>query len=131
MGFIRDTVDSFTGRGARDAAKDAAQIQASAGQEAIQGQEAAAIKAQSFFDPLAGVAQRGVEGASFLANPQEQFNFLQDNPLFDLALENANQKTLQRASANKRLSFGDTFHWSTRESSSLEGEIVPFVSTST
>ena len=28
--------------------------------------------------------------------------------MFDLSLENANQRTLQSASANKRLSFGDT-----------------------
>jgi len=33
---------------------------------------------------------------------------LQDNPLFELALENANQRTLQKESSRNRLSFGDT-----------------------
>jgi len=91
-----------------EASLDSAEIQARAGREAISGQEDAAQRAQGFFEPFAGVAEQGVEGADFLANPQAQFDFLQNNPLFELSLENANQRTLQTASANRRLSFGDT-----------------------
>ena len=93
---------------AASSSRKAAQMQAQAGREAIAGQEEAAIRAQGFFEPFAGVAEQGVEGSSFLTDPEERFEFLQNNPLFDLSLENANQRTLQSASANKRLSFGDT-----------------------
>jgi hypothetical protein len=106
-----DPIDAFGFQAAKDAeaaALSAAEIQARAGQEAIAGGRAATEQALGFFEPFAGAAQSGIEGASFLANPQEQFDFLQNNPLFNLALENANQRTLQSASANRRLSFGDT-----------------------
>lgn len=93
---------------AASASRRAARTQAEAGREAIAGEEAAAVRAQGFFEPFAGAAEQGIEGASFLTDPQEQFDFLQDNPLFNLALENANQRTLQTASAGRRLSFGDT-----------------------
>ena len=108
MGFVKDTFRSFTGQAGADAAEGAADTQAAAGQAAIRQQKKAAGKARVFFEPFEGIAERGVEASSFLADPQEQFDFLQSNPLFKLALENANQQTLQGASANKRLSFGDT-----------------------
>ncbi len=104
MGFVRN----ITGKTAAKAAEKAAGIQAAAGTDALAEQRAAAERAQGFFEPFAGAAERGIEASSFLANPEAQFDFLQSNPLFNLALENANQRTLQTASANKRLSFGDT-----------------------
>lgn len=104
MGFIR----SLTGSRQARAAEKSADIQAAAATEAIEAQEAAAGRAQEFFAPFAGAAERGVEAAGFLADPQAQFEFLEQNPLFKLALENANQQTLQQASAGRRLSFGDT-----------------------
>jgi len=90
------------------ASERAAETQAAAGREAIEGTREAAQRAQGFFEPFSGAAQQGIEGASFLTDPQERFDFLQNNPLFKLALENANQSTQQSASANRRLSFGDT-----------------------
>lgn len=106
-----DPLDLFgfqSARAAEAAASDAAAIQQLAGEEAIAAQRAATERGLGFFEPFAGAAQRGVEGAEFLANPEAQFEFLQNNPLFNLALENANQRTLQSASAGRRLSFGDT-----------------------
>ena len=100
--------EGFTGVTGANAALAGAQLQAEAGREAIAGQRAAAERGQEFFAPFAGVAERGVAESDFLANPQAQFDFLQENPLFKLALENANQKTLQRSSAGRRTSFGDT-----------------------
>lgn len=113
MGFVSDAVGdvfgSITGSTqAAEGAQEAARIQAESGREAIARQEVAAGRAQEFFEPFAGVSERGVEASQFLANPQAQFDFLQNNPLFNLALENANQRTLQTASAGRRLSFGDT-----------------------
>lgn len=104
MGFVR----GITGKDQARAAEKTAETQAAAGALAREDVLAARDTAQGFFEPFAGAAQRGVEESQFLADPQAQFDFLQDNPLFNLALENANQRTLQSASANRRLSFGDT-----------------------
>lgn len=90
------------------AAKQSAQTQVNAANRAISGEEAAAERAQGFFQPFAGAAERGIEASSFLANPQEQFEFLQSNPLFQLALDNANQETKSIQAARGRISAGDT-----------------------
>ena len=91
-----------------EAAERASQIQAQSGDEAILAQQEAAARAQEFFTPFSGVADRGVGLSSFLGNPQEQFDFLQNNPLFQASLDNANRITNQSAAAQGRLSAGDT-----------------------
>lgn len=118
LGSVLDTVvgvgslglidTDFAGEGAIDAAEEAAKIQAEAGQLSIEERLAAAARAQEFLSPFAEVGQRGIDASGFLLDPQAQFDFLQNNPLFNLALENANKGTQQRASAGRRLSFGDT-----------------------
>lgn len=97
-----------TGKQTAAAALEAADILQAGGREAIGETRAGFDRATSLLDPLAGVGQRGIDESGFLADPQAQFDFLQENPLFQLALENANEQTLQGASAGKRLSFGDT-----------------------
>ena len=57
---------------------------------------------------MAVVGQQGIEQAGFLTDPQAQFDFLQSNPLFNLALDNANQATLAGAAAGGRVGAGDT-----------------------
>ena len=107
--FVGDVVGGITGSTqAAEAGQEAAQTQAAAGREAIVAQQEAAQRGQAFFEPFSGASERGIEASSFLADPQAQFDFLQSNPLFKLALENANEQTQQRASAGRRLSFGDT-----------------------
>lgn len=108
MGFVKDTLNSFTGRAGRDAATQAADAQFEATQLSIEAQEEAAARAQGFFEPFAGVAGRGVEASNFLADPQAQFDFLQENPLFQMSLDNANQATQQSAASRGRLNAGDT-----------------------
>lgn len=105
----------ISSRASKDAAKTqsdssllAAQIQADSATEAIQAQKEAAARAQEFFTPFAGVAERGIGLSSFLGNPQEQFDFLQSNPLFQASLDNANRITNQSAAASGRLNAGDT-----------------------
>lgn len=98
----------FAGEGPAKAARRAAGVQARAGAEGIAASEAAAERAQEFLTPFAAVGQRGIDESSFLANPQAQFDFLQSNPLFQLALENANRGTSQTAAASGRSSFGTT-----------------------
>lgn len=100
--------DPLFGGQAAEVARSAAETQALAGQEALGLEREGRAQAQQFFEPFAGAAERGLEASGFLADPQAQFDFLQNNPLFQLALENANQRTRQSASASRRLSFGDT-----------------------
>lgn len=88
--------------------KDAANTQAAATQSAIASQSNAAIAGQSFLEPFAGLGQQGLDQAEFLTDPQKQFEFLQNNPLFDLSLANANRQTQNVAASRGRLSSGDT-----------------------
>lgn len=96
------------GREGANAAIRAAEILAESGAEAIDIEQTARAKAQEFFKPFAGAAEAGLKGAGFLTDPQAQFDFLQNNPLFKAALENANTQTQQSAAARGRLSAGDT-----------------------
>ena len=54
------------------------------------------------------MGQQGLDQANFLTDPNAQFDFLQNNPLFQLGLDNANTQTNQFAAARGRLSAGDT-----------------------
>jgi len=113
MGFVRN----LTGSTAAKAATKAADIQAQAGQDAIAELQRSKDEALGFIDPSTSqqflqpfqqLGQQGLEQASFLTDPQAQFDFLQNNPLFASALENANTQTQQSAAARGRLSAGDT-----------------------
>lgn len=100
--------DPFFGGAAAAASREAGGLQAEASREALQAEIEGRAQAQEFFTPFAGAAERGVEQSQFLADPQAQFEFLQNNPLFQLSLENANRGTNQRAAAAGRSSFGTT-----------------------
>ena len=89
--------DKVLGRDAARAAEEAGEIQATAGGQA-----------SALLDPFQGLGTSGIEQAGFLTDPQAQFDFLQNNPLFQASLDNANQQTLQSAAARGRLSSGDT-----------------------
>lgn len=93
MGFVRD----FTGKTAVQAAGKAADAQVLGAQEA-----------SALFDPFKGIGQQGLDQANFLTDSQAQFDFLQNNPLFQLGLDNANEQTNKMAAARGRLSSGDT-----------------------
>ena len=135
MGFVKDVAAGTVLGGAfglessqEKAAKRAARTQADAGQRALdvletgkqeaigfidptraQGfLESGASAAQNRFAPFAGVTDQALSNAAILTDPQAQFDFLQSNPLFQAALENANQQTLGLAAARGRLSSGDT-----------------------
>jgi hypothetical protein len=108
MGFVKNTIGAITGSTAAKAAKEGSQAQQAATSEAIAAREAAAERGQEFLDPFGAPGQLGLEQASFLTDPQQQFEFLQSNPLFGLQLENLNQQTGKLAAARGRLSAGDT-----------------------
>lgn len=108
MSFIKDFAEDLLGTTAGRAARRSGDVQAEAGEQAIGTITDAAARAQGFLSPFGAVGQQGLSQAGFLGDPQAQFDFLQNNPLFQLALENANQGTLASAAAGGRLSAGDT-----------------------
>lgn len=97
VGVLEDLGGALTGEDAAQAALQAAQMQQQAGQEA-----------SALLDPFAAIGQQGLSQSGFLTDPQQQFDFLQSNPLFQLGLNNLNQQTQNVAAARGRLSAGDT-----------------------
>ena len=97
MGFVR----KITGQ---DAAKRSANAAVSAGEI----QQQAATDASALYDPYQQLGQSGLDQSSFLTDPNAQFDFLQNNPLFQMGLDNANEQTNKMAASRGRLSAGDT-----------------------
>jgi hypothetical protein len=73
-------------------------------------------QAGALFDPFAKLGESGIDKAGFLTDPSLQFDFLQNNPLFQMALDNANQQTMSNAASRGRLSSGDTLQQLTNNS---------------
>ena len=106
--FDRD-IAKLTGKSGQEkdiAAAEAAQQDAI--DEAILEQQTAAQEAIGFFDPFKDIESKAVADAGFLTDPQQQFDFLQNNPLYASALENANRVTLSNQAARGKLGSGDT-----------------------
>ena len=106
-------VDDFSGT--KEAQEDALKVQQAAtaaqvqsGQRAISEQRRASAEGQEFLSPFQGVGQQGLDQASFLTDPQAQFDFLQSNPLFQMMLDNANQATMSNQAARGKLGSGST-----------------------
>lgn len=111
MGSVTKIMTGFLGEdlfGGNDAAKDAARAQIESARMAIDEHRRASAQGLGFLEPFGQIGQRAVELSSFLADPQAQADFLQNNPIFQLGLENLNQQTNQMAAAKGRLSAGDT-----------------------
>lgn len=137
MGFVRHLTGKTAARGAERAGDiQSAAAESNAAQADVVGQEnqarlqgaqtnqlaelrsgaygasnilgQAGQEASGLFDPFAQVGQQGVDQAGFLTDPNAQFDFLQNNPLFQMGLDNANTQTNQMAAARGRLSAGDT-----------------------
>ena len=107
LGRINDPLD-FSGNAAARANDAAGRAEQDANARAIAAERGGRAGAQGFLEPFAAVGQRGAELSGFLANPEAQFDFLQNNPIFDMSLENANRETNARAASKGRLSAGDT-----------------------
>ena len=93
---------------AKDASEAAEASQQDALGRAIAETQRSSAEGQGFLAPFGDVGLGGVEQAGFLTDPQAQFDFLQNNPLFQLGLDNANTQNNQFAAARGRLSAGDT-----------------------
>lgn len=97
MGFVKDLWDGLTGETAADASLQGANIQS-----------AAIDRAMEAMAPFRELGESAIPMAGFLTDPNQQMDFLKSNPLFGLALENANNQTMNMAAARGRLSAGDT-----------------------
>ena len=97
-GQLKSFGDQITGKSGERAALEAAGVQATAAEEA-----------SGLLDPFQQLGQQGLDQSQFLTDPQAQFDFLQNNPLFQASLDNANTATNKLAAARGRLSAGDTF----------------------
>ncbi|MCC2615930.1 hypothetical protein LJ739_06725 [Aestuariibacter halophilus] len=93
MGFF----DRLTGKTAADASREAAQTQVEYGE-----------KASSLLDPFKKIGEQGLNLSGFLTDPNQQYEYLQGNPIFQASLDNANNVTSRIAAARSRLSAGDT-----------------------
>lgn len=91
-----DDMFDLTGKEAAGAAEEAAAIQKAAG-----------LQASTLLDPFKTVGEQGLSQASFLTDPNAQYDFLQNNPMFKLALDNANTRTENIAAAGGRLGAND------------------------
>jgi hypothetical protein len=108
MSIIKDTWEDLTGRTAAKAAGRAGELQYQGTQLGIEEQRRAAEQGLGFLEPYQQIGEQGLSQAGFLTDPTAQFNFLQQNPLFQLALEQAGTETKGMAAARGRLSAGDT-----------------------
>jgi hypothetical protein len=108
MGFVRNVVGAITGSTGADAAEKAGELQYQGTQQQIAEAKRAAAEGQTYLAPYADVGKQALGQTGFLTDPNAQFSFLQNNPLFKMALENANQTTLRQGAAGGRLSSGDT-----------------------
>jgi len=108
MGFVSDLWEDVTGQTAADASRESAGIQAAGVERGIEERRLSAGRAQEFLSPFQQLGESGIEQAGFLTDPQAQFDFLQQNPLFQQALQQAQTGTQNIAAARGRLSAGDT-----------------------
>lgn len=117
-GTLRALFDpaDLAGTGAAEQAGLSAEAQERALQAAIEEQRRASEQGLGFLQPFGEVGQRGIDLSGFLADPNAQFNFLQNNPLFQMGLDNLNQQTQSSAAARGRLSSGDTLQQLTNNS---------------
>tara|TARA_R110000787_G_scaffold167889_3_gene280885 strand:- start:11270 stop:11884 length:615 start_codon:yes stop_codon:yes gene_type:complete len=115
MGFITDLAAGSVIGGAvglessgEKAAERSARALEESGRMAMDELQQSKTEGQGFLQPFQQLSQQGLEQANFLTDPNAQFDFLQNNPLFQMGLDNANTQTNQMAASRGRLSAGDT-----------------------
>ena len=115
MGFVKDLASGTVVGDAlglessgEEAARAAAAALEASGQDALGELQRGKTEGQGFLQPFSQLGQQGLDQANFLTDPNAQFDFLQNNPLFQMGLDNANRQTMQGAASRGRLSAGDT-----------------------
>lgn len=111
-GFVSDVFDALTGKGSQDAAKEAAETQSEAAIRAAELQAETADKALEFITELnAPFVELGTSAipqlTPFIEDPTGA-SFLQGNPLFQAAVDDAGRRTGNVAAATGRFNSGGT-----------------------
>jgi len=101
-------IGNVFGRQGNVEANEAEQAQLDALSAAIAEQRRSTGLAQGFLSPFGELGQRGVDLSGFLGDPQAQFDFLQNNPLFQSSLNLRDRDTAAAAASGGRLAAGDT-----------------------
>lgn len=99
MGFLSDLADSITGAGDRDAARRATRQQIRAEREA---REQLIALQQPFID----IGTSSIPGLQTFIGDPTGAEFLEGNPLFNAAVDNANRATMNLAAAGGRANTG-------------------------
>lgn len=105
--FIGGTV---LGGDAADAATQAAQLQGKSADKAIALQRESRDLARADLAPFVKFGQGNMDALSLLLTGQGQADYLQSNPLFDLALDRTNKASLSSNAAQGLLNSGNTLN---------------------
>lgn len=106
-----DFVDgTILGGDAADAASQAAQLQGASADKAIALQRESRDLARADLAPFVEFGQGNMDALSLLLTGQGQADYLQSNPLFDLALDRTNKASLSSNAAQGLLNSGNTLN---------------------
>ena len=110
--FVGDVFDAVTGKGSQKATEKGAEIQSEAAVQAAQIQADSAREAldrvTELNAPFVALGESAIPGlTSFIEDPTGA-SFLENNPLFDAAVDDAAARTLNLASAGGRAGSGGT-----------------------
>lgn len=97
-----------TGSNQADAARAAAARQEALGREGIEFRRESRDLARQDLAPFREFGQTAIDPLQELLTPEGQVQYLQNNPIFDAALDRVNQATLNRQSARGKLGSGGT-----------------------
>lgn len=96
----------LTGDDAADAARQAAQVQAQSGREAIAFQRESRDLARSDLAPFVAAGQSQLNPMMQLLTPQGQFDYLQSNPMFQAAVNNSGDQIKAAGAASGKYGSG-------------------------
>jgi hypothetical protein len=93
MGFVKNVINGFVGNTAADASRDAADLQAQSGREGIAFQRETRDLARTDLAPFTGLGSSNIGALQTILTPQGQSDYLKQNPLFTMALDNLNRSS--------------------------------------
>lgn len=108
MGFLSKIGGAFTGSSGAKAAQSAAMFQYLATQQASQQAKQASDQARADLAPYSEIGLSQALPLLEMLTPEGQADYVENNPLFDAALESANNATLNNRAARGKLRSGGT-----------------------
>lgn len=108
FGGAKTLAGSLTGAEGYKAANKASKAQTAAVKQAEELQRNFSTYSRNILQPYADIGANQINSGNvnFLTDPNARFQYLQSNPLFAMALENANQGTNARAAAGGKFNSG-------------------------